>query len=96
MRYLLFCLVPIVLSHIFHLKVCEEETIAEIRARYLLVNKHAESYTWKRLGQVLEMEKTLKENNIEDEGDKFVDHGLDEELYLPTIHLYFNDDLTFA
>lgn len=31
------------------LSVCSEETIEEIRDRYLPYNAHAGSYTWKRL-----------------------------------------------
>lgn len=31
------------------LTVCSEETINEIRDRYLSYNAHAGSYTWKRL-----------------------------------------------
>lgn len=30
-------------------------------------NVHAASYTWKRLGKVLDMNKTLQENGIADE-----------------------------
>ena len=41
-------------------KVPSEETINEILERYLVVNHHAASYTWKRLGKPLDMEKTLE------------------------------------
>ena len=41
------------------LEVGNEECINEILDRYLELNKHAHSYTWKRLGQVLDMSKTL-------------------------------------
>jgi hypothetical protein len=34
--------------------------------RYKKHNKHGGSYTWKRLGRPLDMEKTLAENGIED------------------------------
>lgn len=43
------------------------------------------------------MEKTLADNGIEDEDLEF--ERLDiikSEWYIPTIHLFFNDDLTVA
>ena len=41
------------------LEVASEETLNEILDRYLNYNIHAASYTWKRLGKVLDMDKTL-------------------------------------
>jgi len=78
------------------LEVCTEETMDEILERYLEYNKHAGSYTWKRLGQKLEMEKTLEENHVVDETDDFCAMGLSDDYYVPAVHLYFNDDLTVA
>jgi hypothetical protein len=67
----------------------------EILDRYLAYNEHAASYTWKRLGRPLDMERRLKENDIPDDTDEFLEHGIDEDSYIPAIHLYFsNDDLT--
>ena len=66
----------------------------EILDRYLDQNFHAASYTWKRLGQVLNMNMNLEENGIKDESQECLDLGLDPEEYIPTIHLYFDDDLT--
>lgn len=76
------------------LEVCTEETLNDIRDRYLSYNKHAHSYTWKRMGRPLDMSKTLDENGIPDESQEYAQLRLDEELYVPTIHVYFNDDLT--
>ena len=76
--------------------VCSEETIYEILDRYKEINEHAESYTWKRLQRVLDMELTLSENDIQDETEDFLSLELDPESYIPAIHLYFNDDLTEA
>jgi hypothetical protein len=76
--------------------VCAEETIDEILDRYKEYNQHAESYTWKRLQRVLDMELTLEENDIPDETDEYLSLDIDPELYIPAIHLYFNDDLTEA
>ncbi len=76
--------------------VCCEETLNEILDRYIELNEHAASYTWKRLGRPLDMDRTLEENNIPDETDEFIDLNIDEHAYIPAVHLYFNDDLTVA
>lgn len=93
------------------INVCNEETINEIMDRYKEYNDHAESYTWKRLKRVLEMEETLDQNGIPEEFEEYfaipgkepkLDNFLDEEdeeeedFNIPVIHLYFNDDLTEA
>jgi hypothetical protein len=41
------------------IEVASEETINEILDRYLTINAHAASYTWKRLGKVLDMGTSL-------------------------------------
>ena len=74
--------------------VASEETLNEILDRYLPLNDHAASYTWKRLGRPLDMEMTLEENEIKDETEEFIKLDLDPESYIPAIHLYYNDDLT--
>ena len=80
--------------------VCAEETVADIQTRYMEYNKHSESYTWKALldGEfvLLDMEKTLEENGVIDETENFYKLGLDDDFYVPVLHLYFNDDLTYA
>jgi len=68
----------------------------EILDRYLDLNVHAASYTWKRIGKVLDMQKTLDDNGIPDETDELLELGIDPEEYVPAVHLYFNDDLTIA
>lgn len=78
------------------LEVPVEEIVEEIRERYLVHNAHAGSYTWKRLGKVLNMEKTLEENGMKDETEEFVRLGIDPDDHIPVIHLYFDDDLTEA
>ena len=42
------------------------------------------------------MKKTLQENGLSDECEDFYKLSMNEELYLPAMHLYFNDDLTEA
>lgn len=78
------------------LEVPIEETIEEIRERYLTLNFHAKSYTWKRLGKPLEMGKTLHDNGMKDETEEFERLGIDPDDHIPTIHLYFDDDMTEA
>ena len=78
------------------LEVCSEEIMNEILDRYIETNEHAASYTWKRLGRPLDMDKTLEENDIPDETEEFVDLNIDENAYIPCVHLYYNDDLTVA
>lgn len=78
------------------LEVATEETINEILDRYLELNIHAASYTWKRLGRELNMDATLTENEIPDETMELMELGIDVDDYIPAVHLYFNDDLTIA
>lgn len=85
--------------HEMSLEVCTEETLEQIRLRYLEINLHAESYTWKRHegtgpARELDMVKTLDENGIVDETEEFEELGLPDDYYIPAIHIYFNDDLT--
>ncbi len=68
----------------------------EILDRFLPYNTHAASYTWKRLGKVLDMNANLTENGIPDETQECLNLGLDPEDYIPAVHIYFNDDLTIA
>ncbi|KAF4755977.1 Cytochrome b5 domain-containing protein 1 [Perkinsus olseni] len=78
------------------LEVPVEETAAEISARYREYNYHTDSYTWKRLGKVLDMGKTLNENGVPDETDVLKSFDIDPDEHIPVLHLYFNDDLTEA
>mmetsp|Transcript_20714 Transcript_20714/g.28939 ORF Transcript_20714/g.28939 Transcript_20714/m.28939 type:complete len:213 (-) Transcript_20714:30-668(-) len=78
------------------LEVASEETINEIQKRYFAINKHAGSYTWKRMKKPLNMSKTLEENNVFDETEEMNRLGISEKTYTPTLHIYFNDDLTVS
>lgn len=78
------------------IEVCSEETMNEILDRYMPDNEHSASYTWKRLGRPLDMDKTLEDNDIPDETIEFVDLNIEEDAYIPCVHLYYNDDLTVA
>ena len=76
--------------------VASEENMNEILDRYHSFNAHASSYTWKRLGKVLDMDGNLQENGIQDDTAECLQLGIDPEDYIPTIHLYFDDDLTIV
>lgn len=76
------------------LEVCSEESLQAIQKRYLQFNAHAKGYTWKRLGNILDMSQNLKLNGVEDESEVMERVGMDEEEWLPRVHLYFADDLT--
>ncbi len=82
--------------HDDRLEVACEETLNEILDRYLVINSHAYSYTWKRLGKPLDMAKTLDENGIMDDTRELQELGMPIDDYVPGIHLYFNNDLTVA
>lgn len=87
------------------LEVPEEESLVEIRERYLELNWHAKSYTWKALVKdrdgnwsfdELDMNKTLDENGVVDENPEFEDHHVPTDYYVPVLHVYWNDDLTVS
>jgi hypothetical protein len=75
-------------------EVCSEENMLEILQRYLKYNSHASSYTWKYDGRVLDMDKTLSENDIHDDDHDFYTLRMKEDEYLQSVILYYNDDLT--
>ena len=88
------------------MEVPGEETIAEIRDRYLEFNWHAESYTWKVLRREsekadfvfvdLDLNKTLQGNGVLDDSQEFEELAIPSDFYIPVIHLYYTDDLTVA
>lgn len=44
----------------------------------------------------LDMGKTLEENGLPDESEEFQQLGIDEDVYMPIVHIYWDDDLTVA
>lgn len=82
------------------MKICQEETIADIRNRYMEYNLNSNSYTWKALigGDFvsLKLDMTLAQNGIADETESFARLGMDEDFNIPNIHIYYNDDLNHA
>lgn len=44
----------------------------------------------------LKMDCTLAENGLKDESEEFFKLGIDEDLYLTTLYIYYDDDLTSA
>lgn len=83
-----------VLNERLPLQVCSEETLTEILQRYLRYNAHACSYTWKHNGAILDMKKTLGENHVPDDDRELQKLRLDPDGFIPSLQLYFNDDLT--
>jgi hypothetical protein len=86
-------------GHEATLEVCSEETLQDVLQRYLAINAHAASYTWKRHDtgtKILDMEKTLDGNGINDESEEFESLGLPADYYVPAVSLYFADDLTIG
>lgn len=71
------------------LEVCSEDTLSAIQERYTAINAHAKGYMWKRLSSLLDMNLTLHENGIIDEDSLFDSLGMNNEHWLPVIHLYF-------
>jgi hypothetical protein len=78
------------------IEVCSEETINEILQRYLIYNSHAASYTWKYNGVNVNMDKTLEDNGITDQDEQFYQLRMNDDEFLHSLHIYFNDDLTEA
>lgn len=89
------------------LEVPAEESVGEIRQRYLQLNAHANSYTWKAMVkkgganitpqfEELDLNKTLAENGVPDEVPDFEAYDLPSDYYVPVLHVYWNDDLTVA
>ena len=75
--------------------------LEEIQRRYLAFNGHSASYTWKRtdsshVARILNMRETLDANGIPDESLQFDALSIDEDDFIPIVHLYFSDDLTVA
>ncbi|XP_049779592.1 cytochrome b5 domain-containing protein 1 [Schistocerca cancellata] len=80
----------------FTLTVCCEDKLKRIVERALPFNTHGFSYTYKFEGRVLDFNKTLHDNGIPDERDRYLSVGLDENYFIPALAMYFNDDLTVA
>jgi len=77
-------------------QACSEETVGQILRRYAAYNAHAPSYTWKYDGRRLDMDKTLEQNGIGDDDERFYALRIDDREFLCCLHVYFNDDLTEA
>lgn len=74
------------------MEVCSEDSLERILERYLMFNSRASGYTWKYETRVLMTKWTLDENHIPDPRPKLRELRLPEDLYVPCLMLYFNDD----
>jgi len=45
---------------------------------------------------LIDTEKTLEENGVNDEDDEFEELGIRDDYYVPALHLMYNDDLTIG
>ena len=43
----------------------------------------------------VDMHKTLEQLGLPDEAERFEGMGINEDQYMPVLHVYFNDDLTY-
>lgn len=82
------------------ISTCCEDSVDDILEKYLIYNSHAKSYTWKTIIAdeviALDMSKTLEENGVIDESETFYQLDIAEDAHIPSIMIYFNDDLTYA
>ena len=82
------------------ISTCAEDTVEDILEKYLEYNLHAKSYTWKAIVNDelinLNMSKTLEDNGLIDDADTFYSLGIADDAYIPSVLIYFNDDLTYA
>lgn len=44
----------------------------------------------------LDLNMTLADNGVMDESESFDDHQIGQEVYVPVLAVYWNDDLTVA
>ena len=78
------------------LSVPQELTLDEIcRFHVNPINRHVSAYKLKYLDRYLDLSKTLAENGISpDEADNLRALGIPPSEFIPSIYLYFIDDLT--
>ncbi|KAF5306966.1 hypothetical protein FQR65_LT07188 [Abscondita terminalis] len=76
------------------INVCCEDPVIRIAERYSIFNSDPLSYTWRfsESDDFLDMNKSLEENGVFDERDAFTDLGLPQNLHIPSIFIYYNDD----
>lgn len=81
--------------HRHKLNVCEEETLAEIAARYARFNSSAQvGYRWRFDEKDLDMNKTLADNGIKDERPTYKKLGWPvEQWYVPCVTLVWKDQM---
>ncbi|CAG5073882.1 Similar to cyb5d1: Cytochrome b5 domain-containing protein 1 (Danio rerio) [Cotesia congregata] len=71
--------------------VCEEDTIKRIQERFKLFNSNSSDYLWKSEEKILDLNKTLTDNGIPDERERFLRCGLPDNFYVPSILCYYKD-----
>jgi hypothetical protein len=79
------------------IRVPEELEFGDIIERYILEwNRHARSYHFKYEGVKIDLSGSLLENGIVCESDRLLELGMNPDEFVPTIMMYFVDDLRVA
>ena len=75
------------------MEVAGEETVADIKRRWIADYGGGSGYVLKVRGQVLELNKTLEQNGMVDERGEMEELGMNCRDFIPVIHLYFDDQV---
>ncbi|XP_045469055.1 cytochrome b5 domain-containing protein 1 [Harmonia axyridis] len=82
--------------HEVQINVCCEDTFRRIQERYSIFNKDPDSYAWRYFDQEIDLDKTMDENGIVDDRDKFTEFGMPQNFYIPVVFLFYKDDLKYS
>ncbi|XP_044271122.1 cytochrome b5 domain-containing protein 1 [Tribolium madens] len=86
-------IINILLGKAVVINVCCEDSFYRIQERYSLYTSEPDSYTWVYMDKLIEMDKTMDENGIPDDREKMAELGIPKSFFVPSVNLYFNDDL---
>ena len=76
------------------MEVAGEETVGDIKQRWISDYGGGNGYVMKVRGQVLELDKTLDQNGLVDERAEMEELGMNCRDFIPVIHLYFDDQIS--
>ncbi|XP_008196009.2 cytochrome b5 domain-containing protein 1 [Tribolium castaneum] len=86
-------IINLLLGRAVVINVCCEDDFFRIQERYSLYTSEPDSYTWVYMDKLIEMDKTMDENGIPDDREKMAELGIPKSFFVPSVSLYFNDDL---
>ena len=75
------------------MEVAGEETVADIKQRWISDYGGGSGYVLKVGGRVLELDKTLDQNGLVDERGEMEELGMNCRDFIPVIHLYYDDQI---